>query len=81
MFGFIRKVVAALTNDKRSAVETALRLGLAVCSQIEYEYRPKQFTATYYRSGIESTDFLLDVMNFLAGFHALCLQELRRRFS
>ncbi len=40
---------------------------------MENEYRPIPFKNCYYQTGIQSTDFLFDVINFLAGYHELDL--------
>jgi hypothetical protein len=68
-------------NPNSQPNEAALRLCIVLCKRIEYEYRPKQYTQGYYRSGIETTDFLLDVMNFLCGLHPLCKEELQRQLD
>jgi hypothetical protein len=56
-------------NPNSQPNEAALRLCIVLCKRIEYE------------SGIETTDFLLDVMNFLCGLHPLCKEELQRQLD
>lgn len=51
--------------------KSALHFCLSVISKIEFEHRPKEYTNAYYQSGIETTDFLFDIINYLSGYHEL----------
>ena len=58
----------------------AIHFCLSVISKIEFEYRPSEYTNTYYQSGIETTDFLFDIINYLSGYHELnCYLNVRKQ--
>ena len=52
-------------------IRTKLEIFLAILRKIEHENRGKSFSTSYYRSGIETTDFLFDIINYLSGYHDL----------
>lgn len=47
----------------------AMDLILSVLYRIEHEHRDN--SVIYHRTGIETCDFLFDVLNYLTGFHTL----------
>ena len=49
----------------------AIRLFYSVFARIEYEYRPEEYVSSWYRSGIETTDFLFEICNFMNGVGSL----------
>lgn len=48
--------------------EAALRLFVSAAKRIEYEHRPASHLYSWYETGVESTNILFDVLNFLCGF-------------
>ena len=54
-------------NNKCSDLRAALTLYLLIFKQVEYEFRPAQYTNSYYRSGIDTTNFLLKILDYLVG--------------
>lgn len=51
--------------------KSAIHFCLSMISKMEFEHRPKEYINTYYQTGIETTDFLFDIINYLSGYHEL----------
>jgi hypothetical protein len=48
-----------------------LNFCISILYKIENENRSDSFVNTFYRTGIESTNFLFDIINALTGYHEL----------
>jgi len=66
---------------KVCSTEAAIRLFLSVGRRIEYEHRGEAYQSSWFTSGIESTDMLFDLLNFLCGFGSLNRQAVSRFFN
>lgn len=66
------EVVRVIAKDLGvGEVEAALRFFWSVGRRIEYEHRPETHRHCWYETGIESTNFLMDVCNHICGFGKL----------
>jgi len=54
-------------NNVRAALMLLRSLNIAM----ELEQKPELYKNIYFRNGIESTDFLFDVINYFSGYHRL----------
>ena len=61
------EIINAITPEFENFVEASLKFCLSVLKRIENENRPE--VDYYYKTGIETSDFLLDILNYLEGFH------------
>lgn len=68
---FKKTVTKMVEIMKGEEIPTALNILLSVFKKIQYEHRPKEYSKTYYRTGIEGTEFLFDIINYLTGFHKI----------
>lgn len=53
-----------------SPLRASLSLLRAVLISSEVSQAPSQYQGSYYRTGLEVTEFLLDYLNLIGGFHA-----------
>lgn len=63
----LKKIVEILGNT----VQNTLDVSLALLAKIEFEHRPDHYTNSNYRNGINTLDFLYDILNYLSGYHDL----------
>jgi hypothetical protein len=60
--------------------QIAIQLFRSVFMRIEYENRPPNHSSSWYQTGIETSNFLFDILNFLTGTGKY-LEHLEKKFT
>ncbi len=58
-------------NFNGDSKKAAIHFCLCIVGKVEFENRPKEYMNSFYQNGIEISEFLFDLINYLAGYHEL----------
>ena len=76
------EVIKILSDGlKVCMTETAIRLFVSVGKRIEYQHRNEVYQKSWHITGIESTNILLSLLNFICGFGAYNKTTVQRYYS
>lgn len=67
----VDKKLALIVEVLGNSVESTFDVCMALLAKIEFELRPDHYTNSNYRNGINTLDFLYDILNYLSGYHPL----------
>jgi homoserine trans-succinylase len=67
----VQKKLTQIIEILGNTVEKTMDVCIALLVKIEYEHRPDHYSNSNYRNGINTLDFIYDILNYLSGYHDL----------
>jgi homoserine trans-succinylase len=67
----VQKKLTQIIEILGNSVEKTMDVCIALLVKIEYEHRPDHYSNSNYRNGINTIDFIYDILNYLSGYHDL----------